>query len=262
MRQGRTPANVGSGKVAAGSGLPRSMFYVLADAPCPYFPDRRERKLITELDGPDPTRVYSALSRAGFRRSHQFAYRPACADCAACVPVRIAVGEARRRRSHARIWQANAGLGVRERPAEATVEQFELFGRYIRVRHDDGEMAGMSFADYRGMVEHTRIDTRLIEFRDRDGTLVAGCLVDWLDDGPSAVYSFFEPALASRSLGTFVILWLIAEARARGLTYAYLGYWIDRCGKMDYKTRFQPLEAFGPNGWAPMPERQPPSGDN
>ncbi|RMD64684.1 MAG: arginyltransferase [Alphaproteobacteria bacterium] len=250
MRQGRQPErNPGFVPDVAGLSRPQTVFFVLAETPCPYLAGRRERKLITEIDGFDATRLYSALSRAGFRRSHQFAYRPACDGCAACVPVRVVVDGVHLTRSLGRVWRANADLTAVQAPARATAEQYDLFDRYIRSRHGDGEMAGMTFSDYRGMVEHSRIDTRMVEFRDSRRRLVAACLTDWLDDGSSAVYSFFDPALSRRSLGTYMVLWLIMAARARGLPYTYLGYWIAGSPKMAYKTRFRPLEALGPDGW-------------
>ena len=104
------------------------------------------------------------------------------------------------------------------------------------------------------MVEETRLDTRIAEFCDADGKLAAVCLVDWLEDGPSAVYSFFEPALAGQSLGTYMVLWLIGEARHRGLSYVYLGYWIADSSKMAYKARFRPVEGLGPDGWRVLPD--------
>jgi arginine-tRNA-protein transferase len=228
---------------------PQQVYYVLTESACPYLSDRRERKLITEISGPRSSSLYNLLSRAGFRRSHHFAYRPACSDCTACVPVRVGVDGFRMTRSLKRIERLNAGLTAEARPGRPSREQFELFSRYIHSRHGDGEMAGMTFADYGGMVQHSRVDTRMVEFRDGDGRLIAACLADWLDDGPSAVYSFFDPDLDRRSLGTYMVLWLIAAARAEARPYVYLGYWIRESAKMAYKTRFQPLEALGPEGW-------------
>lgn len=255
MRQGRDPIGIDSRQGVAGLGLPQQIFFVLSDSPCPYLPGRREKKVITEIDGADPTGTYSALSRAGFRRSHHFAYRPACIGCRSCVPVRIPVSSFAASRSQRRVWRANAALTACEVRRLATPDQFHLFARYIAARHGDGEMASMSLADYRSMVHHSRIDTRLTEFRDPDGSLAAVCLVDWLDDGPSAVYSFFDPALNGRSLGTYMILWLIEEARQRKLPYVYLGYWIAESPKMSYKLRFRPLEALGPGGWTTLDAR-------
>lgn len=231
---------------------PAQQYYVLAESACPYLPGRQERKLITELGDARGSAFYGLLSRAGFRRSHSFAYRPACSGCSACIPVRVAASAFTLSRSLRRVARANSALRAEEKPPRATLEQFQLFNCYIEVRHDDGEMEGMTFADYRGMVEHTHIDTRMIEFRDPDGQLVAACLADWLPDGVSAVYSFFDPALAGQGLGTYVVLWLIQAARDAGLSYVYLGYWIEQSPKMSYKTRFQPLEALGPNGWQPL----------
>ena len=228
---------------------PSQVFYVLEETPCPYLPGRRERKLLTEIAGPDANCRYALLSRAGFRRSHHFAYRPACEACTACVPVRVVASDFVPSRSMRRIETANRSLTSLERPATASSEQYRLFNRYIQSRHGDGEMSAMSFAEYRGMVEQSYLDSSLVEFREADGRLVAGCLVDWLTDGPSAVYSFFEPDLARRSLGSYMVLWLIRAAQARKLRNVYLGYWIRETRKMSYKARFQPLEGLGPDGW-------------
>ncbi len=247
MNEGPTP--VGLGEAAGQSSLPEQVYYVLSESACPYLAGRRERKLITEVSGTDAAHRYSLLARAGFRRSHHVAYRPACEDCKACVPVRVDAERFTITRSLKRVARANAGLRVAEKPALATAEQYDMFSRYIASRHGDGEMADMTLADYRGMVEHSRIDTRMVEFRDESARLAAVCLVDWLDDGLSAVYSFFDPALARRSLGTYMVLWLIEAARGARLPYVYLGYWIQDAAKMAYKTRFQPLEAFGLRGW-------------
>jgi arginyl-tRNA--protein-N-Asp/Glu arginylyltransferase len=247
MRQGPVPAAFHVPAIQPGQ--PSQLYYVLGESPCPYLAERRERKIVTEVPAADADARYALLSRAGFRRSHNFAYRPACTGCAACVPVRVPVSDFAPGTSLRRVERRNANLRAEHQPARATAEQYALFARYIGSRHGDGEMAGMTYADYRGMVEQTRIDTRITEFRTGDGALVAACLADWLDDGPSAVYSFFAPEASARSLGSYMILWLIAAARAAGLPYAYLGYWIERSPKMAYKTRFRPLEGFGPGGW-------------
>lgn len=228
---------------------PLQNFYVLEPNVCPYLPGRLENKLLTEISGAQAQTTYDRLSQAGFRRSHRFAYRPACSHCNACVPVRVVVGRFEPGKSLRRINRANADLTVRMVPAKATSEQFALFHRYIASRHGDGEMAGMSEQEYRSMVESSDIDTRLAEFRSPEGELIAVCLLDWLADGPSAVYSFFDPTASQRSLGTYVVLWLIAAARCEGAAHVYLGYWIDGSRKMAYKTRFRPLEGLGENGW-------------
>jgi arginine-tRNA-protein transferase len=224
-------------------------FFVLRETPCPYIPGRMERKLVTELSPRGWPDSYSDLSRAGFRRSHLFAYRPACRGCEACVPVRVDAARYAPSKSLRRIANRNADLTGTLRPPVSTYEQYLLFQRYLKSRHADGDMARMSYGDFRAMVEETTAATRVVEFRDAEGRLVAGCLLDLLDDGCSAVYSFFEPAEHARSLGTFIIHWAIADTRMRGQRYVYLGYWIAQSRKMAYKTRFRPLEALGPRGW-------------
>jgi len=229
-------------------------FHVLPETPCPYLPRLNERKLFTDLATPGGRRLYDKLSRAGFRRSHRFAYRPACTGCQACVPVRIDVANYQPGKTLRRIERRNGDLVATELPARANADHYRLFARYIGARHGDGDMAAMSFADYQSMIEETVLDTRLTELRDADGRLMAVALIDWLDDGPSAVYSFFEPNAAERSLGSAVIVWMVREAARRGLSYVYLGYWIGATRKMAYKTRFRPLEALGPDGWRVMDE--------
>ncbi len=233
-------------------------FFTTAPLPCPYIAGRLERKIVTELNGPDAEVLHEALSRAGFRRSHSIAYTPACPGCNACVPVRIVVDGFSCGRTMRKIWRANTDLIARKVPARATAEQYRLFARYQESRHAGGDMALMGFYDYRSMVEDSPIETFLVEYRDPSGTLVAACLADQMSDGLSAVYSFFDPDLGNRSLGTHVVIWLVEEAKRLALPYVYLGYWIAESRKMSYKMRFQPLEAFGPNGWRRLtPKTEP-----
>lgn len=229
--------------------------FATASAPCPYVLGRVERKLIVELpeDGEAPL-IYDHLSHAGFRRSHRFAYRPACRACNACVPVRIAVARFAHSRSTRRVWNANRALAGRLVAPFAVPEHYHLFQCYQRSRHRSSEMAAMTFQDYRSMVEDSPIRTAIAEFRDGEGLLAAAVLVDRVDDGLSAVYSYFDPTRRRQSLGTWSILWLVEESRRRGLDYVYLGYWIAESPKMAYKGRFPALERLTAAGWAAVPK--------
>lgn len=218
--------------------------------PCPYLPGRLERKVLTELTGTQAEPLHNQLSRAGFRRSHGIAYAPACPTCRACVPVRVVVDAFARRRTLARTFKRNADLTVRRLPARAQAEHYRLFTEYQRRRHAGSDMALMGYYEYRSMIEDSPIETCLYEFRDPAERLIAVCLADHMDDGLSAVYSFYDPEQTERSLGTHTVLWLIEHARALGLPYVYLGFWIAQSPKMSYKERFQPLEAYRPAvGW-------------
>ena len=165
------------------------------------------------------------------------------------MPVRIAADHFVESRSLRRIRNANRDLIRRSLEADATLEQFRLFQRYQRSRHSDSDMAAMTFGDYQAMVEDSPVATRMIELRDAEGTLWGTGLYDPLDDGLSAVYSFYAPEAAKRSLGTLLVLALVEESRRRRLPFVYLGYWIADSAKMSYKARFRPLEALGPKGW-------------
>lgn len=208
-----------------------------------------ERKVVTELSGPGAADLYERLSRAGFRRSHGLAYRPACPSCNACVPVRIVVDDFDTGKSFRRVIKANSDLEFEDSGVLANIEQYRLFMKYQGSRHGGGDMASMSFNDYRAMIEDTPVDSRVIEYRTKDGALVAVMLADVMGDSISAVYSFFDPDLIKRSLGTFMILWLVNYARALSLGHVYLGYWIGESDKMSYKMRFRPMEKLTDGVW-------------
>jgi leucyl-tRNA---protein transferase len=246
------PALPGARRQPLAGIAPVHQFFATAAVPCPYVPGRAERKMIVELIGRDAPEFYDELSRAGFRRSHRFAYRPACRACAACVPVRIAVERFTHSRSTRRVRNTNAGLAVRLLAPHATIEQFRLFRAYQQGRHADSDMVTMSYGEFRSMVEDTALRTAIVEARDTGGALLAVSLIDRLDDGVSAVYSFYDPARPRDSLGTWFILWLVEECRRRGLLYVYLGYWIAESAKMAYKARFPALERLVDGQWMPF----------
>lgn len=248
---------------------PLQMFYRSGPQPCPYLPDRMERKLFTRLLGTQAAAVNATLTQAGFRRSHDIAYRPVCIGCAACVPVRIPVDRFAPGRTMRRLMRHNRDLRFEARPALATDEQFLLFSAYQASRHGDSDMSRMTRGDYRAMVEEGAVDTQMFELRARtapsntgggpereaaaaDAPLLGAMLVDRLQDGYSAVYSFYRPDLPERSLGTQMVLSLVEQARAEGLPHIYLGYWIEHSRKMAYKARFQPLERLGVDGWVDL----------
>lgn len=225
------------------------LFHRSAPMTCPYLPGRMEQQLFTELSGPGAQDVFERLGEAGFRRSHHIMYRPVCTGCSSCVPVRIVAKEFDFSRSWRRILKNNIDLTAKDVGARVSEEQFDLFRRYVESRHGDGDMANMTARDYVNLVTASPVDTGLVEFRTPDGALIAACLTDKLRDGFSAVYSFFDPDMNSRSLGSYMILWLVEEARRLGLNHVYLGFWIADSQKMAYKRRFSPLEEFGQAGW-------------
>jgi arginyl-tRNA--protein-N-Asp/Glu arginylyltransferase len=224
-------------------------FYRSMPSPCPYIPGQIERKLFTRLDGGGTAELNATLTRAGFRRSHDIVYRPVCPACQACVPVRIPTETFAPNRTQKRILKRNADLTLVERPAIASEEQYQLFSAYQRGRHADGDMARMSFIDFRAMIQDGSADSRVLELRDDRNGLLGAMLVDTLGDGLSAVYSFFDPAAQRRSLGTFIVLAALNLLRRRQHPFLYLGYWITKSRKMSYKSRFHPLQRLGPAGW-------------
>jgi arginine-tRNA-protein transferase len=220
---------------------------------------QEERKVFTHLVGERAGDLNDLLTHGGFRRSQSIAYRPACETCRACVSVRVVAADFVPSRSMRRIAERNADVVGELRSADPSSEQYSVFRAYLDTRHRDGGMADMTVLDYAMMVEDSHVDTRLIEYRTRGpdssingrgtGRLLAVALTDVLSDGLSMVYSFFDPDAGMRSLGTLMILDHIERARAMGLAYVYLGYWVPGSRKMDYKGRFLPQERLTPSGW-------------
>ena len=229
-------------------------FFVTAPQPCPYLSGKSERKLFTTLRNPDAAEVNDLLSLRGFRRSQGVVYRPSCAGCSACLSTRIPVADFVPSRAQKRNVRRNADVARHALPPEACDEQFRLFRRYLPARHADGGMAEMDVFEFAAMVEETPVRTRLVEYRlpnPDDGAmdLIGACLTDVLGDGLSMVYSFFEPDLHARSLGAYMILDHIEIARAAGLPYVYLGYWVPGSSKMDYKALYRPFEVHQNDVW-------------
>lgn len=239
-------------------------FYLTAPSPCPYLAGREERKVFTHLVGERAGELNDLLTHGGFRRSQSIAYRPACEQCKSCISVRVVVDAFQPSRSQRRVQELNQDIIGDMRTAVPTSEQYSAFRAYVDARHRDGGMADMTVLDYAMMVEDSHVRTQTVEYRRRgpdsrftgrgSGPLMAVALTDALSDGLSMVYSFYDPDFAERSLGTFMILDHIARAKAMGLAYVYLGYWVEGSRKMDYKRRFLPQERLLPDKWTRFEE--------
>jgi leucyl-tRNA---protein transferase len=234
-------------------GLGQSLqFYLSGPLPCPYLPMQVERKLFVRTGDNDRdsiAEINGALCRAGFRRSQDIIYRPACNACNACVPVRIPVQTYLPSRSLKRVAVRNRDLRAERTPPRSSPELFDLFSAYQKTRHGDGDMANMTASDFSQMLEEGQADTHLYCLRDGEGVLKGCMIADHVRDGLSAVYSFFTPFEPRRSLGTALILSLIEAALEDRRPFVYLGYWVKSARTMAYKSRFRPLQFLGPNGW-------------
>lgn len=229
-------------------------FFITAPTPCPYLPGQKERKVFTHLVGPDARALAGQLLQSGYRRSQSIAYRPACEACSACASTRVQVKDFIWTKSFRRVVKLNSDLVSQAILPQATSEHYDLFRTYVDTRHADGGMADMSILDFAAMIDETVVDTRLIEYRygpshPMAGLLIATLLLDVLPDGLSLIYSFYDPAMQQRSLGTYIILDCVAKTATLNLDYLYLGYYVPGSQKMQYKARFQPQQRLTTSGW-------------
>lgn len=217
------------------------------EQPCGYLPKRLSRSAFVAPHTQVTGEVYGALIANGFRRSGDYAYRPACSTCKACVPVRVPVAAFAPNRAQRRCLKRNADLVI-ERRSALNDEHFELYRRYLLARHPFG---GMDADDAKAFHEFLGSTWGVTEFWCfyEDSVLRMVAVVDRLPEGLSAVYTFFDPEQTTRSLGTYAVLSQLAAAKAEGLGYLYLGYWVAGSMTMDYKRHFEPLEQFDGSDW-------------
>lgn len=222
--------------------------YITVDFDCSYLPPRLARNLLVDPAVPLNPTLFDALLNHGFRRSGRHIYRPHCDGCQECVPVRVPSQQFRPNRSQLRCQRRNQDLSQTPASAEFNPEHFELYCRYLAQRHRGSSMNNPTEEDYLNFLTCPGIETLFHEFR-LGKQLVAVAVTDYAPSGLSAIYSFFEPTLNQRSLGTYTIMWQLREALRRRLPYLFLGYWIKNCRKMAYKNQFQPLELFHHGLW-------------
>ncbi len=218
---------------------------------CSYLRDQEATTLFVDPRQPVDQKLYSKLSVLGFRRSGNHIYRPHCAQCNACIPARIPIAGFEPRRGQKRIWQRNQDLRIVTTDDINDDAAFDLYHRYISQRHADGDMYPPDREQYQAFLNSVWGCTRYARFYE-NGRLIAVAVMDHLEDGLSAIYTFFDPQAEKRSLGVFAILWEVEQAREMGLDYLYLGYWIQNCQKMSYKADYRPLQVYVNSHWTTL----------
>lgn len=223
---------------------------------CNYLDDHRSQTVFVYPTHQLNTSVYSQLIQQGFRRSGDDVYVPHCPHCTECIPARLAVQQFRANRSQQRCLKKNSQTKAIIKPAVFEQAHYDLYLRYQQSRHHDGDMAQSSPDDYFNFLSSSWCDTVFVEF-SINNELAGVAVVDQLDNALSAVYTFFEPKFASYGLGVYAVLWQIEQAKAQKKEFLYLGFWIQTCRKMAYKSNYQPLQILRNKQWQELPQEKP-----
>lgn len=227
----------------------RFQFFISPEHPCSYLENQEARTVFIDPSATVNMQDYGTLIEAGFRRSGENIYRPACEHCKLCIPLRIPVKEFKPNRTQRRTFKSNQLLTTHMVDTGFSEERYSLYRKYMQHRHPGGGMDEDDPDAYMRVVTSSWSDTKLIEFRDQE-RLVAVAVVDILEDAFSAVYTFFHPDYQSRSPGVFAILTMIDIAKSKDKTWLYLGYWNPQCQKMSYKNKYHPYETYQNMAWS------------
>ena len=227
----------------------RFQFFISPEHPCSYLDNQEARTVFIDPGATVNMQDYGTLIEAGFRRSGENIYRPACEYCKLCIPLRIPVNEFKPNRAQRRSYKTNQLLTTSIVTNNYNEEHYSLYRKYMQHRHPGGGMDDDDPEAYMRVVSSSWSDTKLIEFRDQE-QLVAIAVVDILQNAFSAVYTFFDPDYQARSPGVYAILTMIDLARSRGKSWLYLGYWNPQCQKMSYKNNYHPHETYQNMTWS------------
>jgi len=223
--------------------------YTTSEHDCSYLPGKKAKTLFVDPEFSIDKEFHTRLNEIGFRRSGAHLYRPHCENCEQCIPCRVLVNEFNIGQRFRRVMNKNNDLIISPVDSIATNEHFILYKDYINARHNDGDMYPPSQEQYQSFLLTKREDSLYLEMRLKE-VLVGVMICDRLLNSLSAVFTFYDPTLEKRSLGTFAVLWQIEIAKRLKHSYLYLGYWIQDCQKMNYKSQFHPIELLYPGGWS------------
>lgn len=222
-------------------------FLLTQNFDCSYLPGKQERLAVLAPDTPGLQHSYELLIEAGFRRGGENLYRPLCENCNACQSIRLPVAQFKPSRSQKRILKRNQDIQLKV--SESVQDNYyPLYERYIRQKHADGAMFPPSEEQFQGMTAPSWGRSLYLELWLEE-QLVAVAITDPLADALSAIYTFYDPDFQQRSLGILAILRQIEYCQQNDIQWLYLGYQVDECTKMNYKTQFLPYQRRIGNQW-------------
>jgi len=233
--------------------LKRLQFYVTTPYQCGYIPKKLAQSLIASPQNLVDGQVYSGLIQQGFRRSGKFAYRPHCENCSACTPIRIKLDNFKPNRSQTRAYKKHANLEASIQPLNFQEKHFELYTRYQKLRHPEDALSNIEekneVEQYRQFLCQSNVESVMVEFKDEQDITKIVSVIDIVQDGVSAVYTYYDAEDVNASYGTYAIMWLSKWTKSLNLPYLYLGYWIAESPKMVYKQQFKPQERLIDGEW-------------
>ena len=216
--------------------------------PCSYIEGKLERRLCISIIQPNSNQIVSELTKKGFRRNYNHMYLPSCRDCNSCIPSRINIKKFVFSKSNKRNIKNNNDLMLIENK-KYSENRYSLFRKYCEIRHEKGLMKKMTENEFINFFHKSINQTKIFDLIDPKGVLYGSILLDVLNDGYSAVYSFFNPNYKKRGLGKNIILQTINRLKKENSNFLYIGYWIKESENMKYKSSFNNVEYLTTGTW-------------
>lgn len=224
-------------------------FFQTKPIKCSYLNERFEKRLIMSIKYQKDKNVINKLTTLGFRRNLDFMYLPICNNCSECISSRILVQNFKASKSQKRNLKRNSHFRFVKMVDNAKKNRYENFQEYISTRHEGSQMQKMTQQEFSNFLYNTPTESSIFDLIDKSNNLVASILLDQLDNGMSAVYSFYKPKYLRNGLGIYLILKAIEQVKLENKKYLYLGYWVKNSKKMNYKIQFNNLQIFTEGSW-------------
>ncbi len=218
------------------------------ESDCVYQENRLMRMRYKYIKNPTLS-INSKLIKNGWRRFGNYFSRPECSSCTDCLSLKIDVKNFKLSKSQKRVYKKNKNTKILIQQPSVTDKHLDVYQRYHKYKQlkNGWEPTSISYSNYEDLYisGHGFYGKEILYFADEK--LVGVDLVDFLEDGISAIYFYYDPDFLHLSLGKYSLLKQIDFARELELDWIYLGYAVKNCKSLNYKFEYKPYKILKNN---------------